>query len=420
MNTAAALQIALPAMTRDHAAGQIVAAAEAAGGALRLGFGREIPAGQFPASHALPWQRTDDGRHMLKLDLSAPGAQGLRIALRPKGLPDAATLAFSGPATDSPHTLHGALINASLAADAAAGSEAPLFWSPLIVGDALAMRITLPADADPGQVRLTLPLVSHLDRLPGESPVNTGGNDLPAATDPACHPDWNNPSRATAVLLYTHSDGATGTCSGTLVADADPETDIPYILTAQHCFPDQVRASSIDSHWLLRAETCGGPVGTGIRVPGGADVLYLHQSTDTALLRLRQAPPRRAAFVNVTPALPAIGTETVGIHHPFAGPQRLSRAAVGEYKTCIEVDWCGEDADPEAIGYVRVERRIGGTQPGSSGSGLFNREHRLIGTHLGGSDEGGFEYYGRLDAPYHNALMRWLGSGADGSLPAKP
>jgi hypothetical protein len=275
----------------------------------------------------------------------------------------------------------------ALARIAAAGSEAPLFWSPLIDGEALRLELTLPAGADPKRVRLALPAVSHVARLPSEPPAEAAGTT--EATDPACHADWDHQSRATTLLLYNHPEGATGACTGTLVADDDPATDIPCVLTAQHCFPDQRRASSVESPWLLRAQTCVRAVVAGESAPGGADVHYLNQSNDTALPRLRRSPPADAAFVEVEPVLPAIGNTTVGIHHPLGGPQELRRGTVGQYKTCLEVAWCGEDADPTEIGYVRVERRAGGTNPGSSGSGLFDTQGLLVGTHLGGSDEGG-------------------------------
>lgn len=221
------VRLTLPALSHDQALARIAATTEATGGALRLGFGREIPADQLPAPDALPWRRTADGRHALTVILRAPDARGLRVALRPQHLPDTAELRFSGPDAAEPHTLDGALVNASLAAD----TDAPLFWSPLIADDALLLEITLPAGADPSRVRLELPAVSHLARLPGEPPADAAGTT--EATDPACHPDWDRQSRATTLLLYTHPHVATGACTGTLVADDDPATDIPYVLTAQ-------------------------------------------------------------------------------------------------------------------------------------------------------------------------------------------
>jgi hypothetical protein len=115
----------------------------------------------------------------------------------------------------------------ALARIAAAGSEAPLFWSPLIDGEALRLELTLPAGADPKRVRLALPAVSHVARLPSEPPAEAAGTT--EATDPACHADWDHQSRATTLLLYNHPEGATGACTGTLVADDDPATDMPYV-----------------------------------------------------------------------------------------------------------------------------------------------------------------------------------------------
>ncbi len=275
----------------------------------------------------------------------------------------------------------------ALARIAAAGSEAPLFWSPLIDGEALRLELTLSAGADPKRVRLALPAVSHVARLPGEPPADAARP--PEATAPPCQAIGDPRTRAPSLRLYNHPGGATGAWTGTLVAGDCPAADSPCVRPAQHCFPDQRRASSVGSPWLLRAQTCARAVGAGDSAPGGADVHYLNQSNDTALLRLRRSPPADAAFVEVEPVLPAIGNTTVGIHHPLGGPQELSRGTVGQYKTCLEVAWCGEDADPTEIGYVRVERRAGGTGPGSSGSGLFDTQGLLVGTHLGGSDGGG-------------------------------
>ncbi|WP_200240360.1 hypothetical protein [Thiohalocapsa halophila] len=95
------------------------------------------------------------------------------------------------------------------------------------------------------------------------------------------------------------------------------------------------------------------------------------------------------------------------------GPQQLSRTTVGAYKTCIEVAWCGEDADPAAIGYVRVERAVGGTAPGSSGSGLFGAGGLVLRTNLGGSDAEAFDYYGRPSAPHSHELATGLGRSED-------
>lgn len=408
----ATIRLRLPPLSSDERREQL--RIQSGDGPLRLGFGRTLAdfAAAQDAAQAAFWHETHGGRHLLAWQVRSPGAVGLRLALSARHLPDDTRFWVSGPDQPAGPPMSGADINAGIRRNLNSNSAedtARLIWLPLVVGDTLLLTAEFPAGVRPQGTAVQPVHIAHLFRLPflAESRDVLALSD--DATGPRCAKDWGAPSRATTLLLYTHPDGATGACTGTLLNDADPDTYIPYVLSAQHCFPDQVRASSIESLWFARSETCGGDPSTYATVSGGADVLYLAQSTDTALLRLRRPPPAGAVFAGWKPVLPGIGTETVGVHHPLAGAQHRSTATVGEYKTCVEVDWCGDNADPQAIGYIKVDRWIGGTKPGSSGSGLYNAAGQLIGTNLGGSDAEHFDYYGRFDAPYRDALHRWLG-----------
>ena len=68
----AAHLISLPALTADQAAAHLAAASEAAAGALRLGFGREIPAGTVPAAGGFRWQAIANGGRAPTLIVSLP------------------------------------------------------------------------------------------------------------------------------------------------------------------------------------------------------------------------------------------------------------------------------------------------------------------------------------------------------------
>ena len=74
---------------------------------------------------------------------------------------------------------------------------------------------------------------------------------------------------------------------------------------------------------------------------------------------------------------------------------------------------CGADAAPDEDHYLRVRWAEGCTTPGSSGSGLFLEDGRLVGTLLGGTSDGanpaGPDNYGSFPAAYDAALHRWLG-----------
>jgi len=399
---AATTVIALPPLTPAEQADQLLA--DGPKGALRLGFGRPLPSDQQPGTAPLRWRPSADGGRVATLRLTSPGAAGLRAALWVQGLPDAARLSVGAPGMTEPRTLPGALINASLRGDRAASAEdAPVFWTPLVAGDSLLIAIKLPPGAaDPDQVRLTLPRLTHLVRLPGAPADGAAADKTDPVTDPACRPDLDRPSRASALLLYTD---ATGACSGVLVQAADPaDGAAANLLGAHHCFNDQPRASSIEAWFHLRAASCGGPPLAPAVVSGGADLIGAVKSTDTSLLRLRQPPPAGTTAVEPTADLPPLGSPVIGVHHPDAGAQRLAIGTVTGHGNCFEANYCGPDADPAGIHYLLVSWTRGATTGGSSGSGLFLANGRLVGVLAGGLGEsgeaeevGGSDDYGRLD-----------------------
>lgn len=277
--------IALDPLSPEASAAALKDASVASGGALRLGFGRTIPASSSAVTAVSEWHTTTTGEHTRRLRIVSPGAAGVRLALRIEGIPDTATLRFSTRDVDHVHVLDGATVKASLRADRKAGTTAPRFWSPTIDGDTLLLTVTLPVGTDPRRVRLDLTKLSHLVRLPGvprPGPEHT--SRASKATDPACAPALERQSRASALLLYTDPGGATGSCSGVLVNSTHGDPAPTLMLTAHHCVHTQDRASSLESYWLLYAHTCGGSVPAGAHLTGGADLIDTDTSTDTAVL----------------------------------------------------------------------------------------------------------------------------------------
>jgi hypothetical protein len=95
-------------------------------------------------------------------------------------------------------------------------------------------------------------------------------------------------------------------------------------LSAHHCFHDQRRAYSLEPRWGLFSGTCGGPIGPRTPLPGGADILHLHKSTDTALLRLRRPAPTGTPAMRIAHHLPAPNAPVVSLHHPDGGAQQIA------------------------------------------------------------------------------------------------
>src|SRR6185436_18595960 len=127
---------------------------------------------------------------------------------------------------------------------------------------------------DPSGVSMASPLASHL--------VTGAARNfaLPKAAstctlDASCYQDtWATQSAATARIVFTR-DGASFVCTGTLLADEDPGSTIPYFMTANHCIPSLADATSMVTYWFLRSVACGSPDPGPYKVlQGGGTLLH--------------------------------------------------------------------------------------------------------------------------------------------------
>jgi hypothetical protein len=202
-------------------------------------------------------------------------------------LPSEATLTVRGSGNDPVGTVAGRSINDSLKANRRSGvdTESPnRYWLPLVQGDTATLSMSIPKDHDPNSVHLSVPLVAHFWRFPFV-PVGQKPPTMDCEEDVSCFPEWTNLSDAVAMLLYTAEDGGSGACSGTLIKGGNEDSDIPYFVTAHHCVPDQIRASSIETYWFQRTERCRGMAQSFEALRGGADLLVALADTDTSVLR---------------------------------------------------------------------------------------------------------------------------------------
>jgi len=105
---------------------------------------------------------------------------------------------------------------------------------------------------------------------------------------------------------------------------------------------------------------------------------------DTALLRLRRPPPAGAVFAGWPATLPELDTALVSVHHPRGVPQAISFGTLEELLHCEAVAYCAEDAQPDAVHYLRLRWDEGVVDSGSSGSGVFLSTGQLVGVMTGG------------------------------------
>ncbi len=384
---------------------------------LQVGFSRAVPelATAQGAVARLGWESRSDGTQLAAVAVTSPGAVALRMGLRIDALPPGALLRFYGAS---------GLDAFEVTVDEIAQVPTlPRYWSPVVESQTIVMEVQLAPGSNPGEVRISSPEVSHLVASPATGfPVAKAGASC--NVDAACHQgEWGNESNAVARILYTR-DGATYVCSGTLLADKDPATSIPYFLTANHCVSSEAVASTVQSYWFYRAGACDSAARGNYRtLAGGATLLYTSSNTDTALMRLNSPPPTGATFAGwIAGSSLAVGTRVAGLHHPAGDLQKISLGNVSGYYHCSagegKVFTCG-GAMPLTSTFYAVTWREGLTESGSSGSGVFTDSGRyLVGQLYGGNGScgaSGTDFYGRFDVAYNAGMHQWLGTASSGT-----
>jgi hypothetical protein len=219
--------------------------------------------------------------------------------------------------------------------------------------------------------------------------------------------------RNSAVMLVS---GSNGFCSGALINNTLNDGK-PYVLTANHCYSDP-------TNWIFRfnwqASACNNPAAS----PS-------FQSLSGAVLRSRRTPSD-FCLVEITGGLQAntvplsynpyfsgwsnsdiAPTTTVSIHHPAGDIKKIS------FDDAPAVSSQGMGSTEANSTWTVEWDRNTTTEGGSSGSPLFDQNHRIIGQLWGGgascSNLSSPDYYGRVHSSWEpansnstNQLKFWL------------
>lgn len=329
------------------------------------------------------WESLADGSRLWRARIASPGATSLNLGLSRFDVPAGARLwlyddageVVQGPYTRADRTPEGGL------------------WTALVPADEIVVELLLPPGA--GAADLAIHRVNHGFRgferpaRPGEVATKQGRcqNDVVCSeADP-----WRRQVRA--VAWYTLE--GYGTCTGTLVNNT-AEDGRPFFLSAEHCGVTAGNASTLVVYWNYESPRCGRLAGGSLSDnQSGATFRASYRPSDFVLVELRQKP--KAAFNvyyagwNAVDQAPA---RAVGIHHPNLDEKAISfshRRLRPDGRTHWEIVW-----------------NDGTTEPGSSGSCIFDPQGYCVGTLTGGDsfcwDPQAPDYYGRFS-------VHWSGGG---------
>lgn len=387
--------------------------------ALQIGIGRH--AAQESAQSRLPvlqW-RPVAGGSAARIEIASPDALALRVGIEVEALDDRVELRFGGSARPSEVValMTGAEVKRLPGPDG-------LFWTPGTDGDTQFIEIFRPKGVPVFAVRLDAPMLSHLlaDSRNSFKLIEKIGESGSCNIDTTCRvaelgQSFVNAKNAVARMVFTRTGGGSFTCTGTLLADSVPVTQIPYFHSANHCFAAdtssapsatqmQSVANTLNTIWNYETTGCGNLTQTTTtQIGGGAAYLYSSHITDGMLLRLNNAPPSFAYFAGWNAGPLASGSSVLAIHHPNSDSKKVSGGQTISF-----------DASQTEVGWL-----TGTTEVGSSGSGLFTLnargEYVLRGGLFGGfascgntgslANSQNRDYYSRLDVDIAS-IRTWL------------
>jgi len=300
-----------------------------------------------------------------------------------------------------------------------------VFATGLVRGDYIVLEYYEPYNIE-FEGELIIDRITHGFR--GVSDFSKGfGNSGDCNMNVAC-PDadnWQNEVRSVCILVT----GSSGFCTGTLINNTQ-EDGTPYILTADHCYHDPANLIFM-FNW--ESETCDNPtLSPSHQDLSGAALIARNSASDFCLFEMNDEPPYDYEVYYAgweSDDNPA--TNSVCIHHPKGDIKKISFDDEPSVSDFYLANQGVQDSHWKVIW-----NRETTTEPGSSGSPLFNENHRIIGQLHGGYascsylDEpdwfGKFSYSWDYESEPEKRLKDWLDpintgvSGFDGFDPNIP
>jgi hypothetical protein len=327
--------------------------------------------------------RTADGGFVWTLALESPTATALRVHFSDFSLPANAKLYIynlSGEAF-GPYTETGPGNRGDFWSNTVSGSVAYVqlrYFGTVSDNDLQSTRFVITDIGYLGE-KFLLPYLQQLREYSENisRPETLCSYNEPCIEDASCYSGTaiNNAKYAVAHIEWIELPWLYY-CTGGLVADTDPGTQIPYFLTANHCISTDSTAATLEFYWRYWTSSCGGacydPVGAVPRTLG-ADVLSTNSTGDYTLMELDANPPSGSYFMGWTSSAVAFsnGTQLFRISHPSGAPQAYSAHHVD-----TSAPTCGGWPRGSWI-YSRDD--IGATEGGSSGSPVYNLSGQIVG-----------------------------------------
>lgn len=379
----------------------------------RFGYKYQV---NYTLDNAGVWTTLPSGTRVWQLAIECPDAMTINLLLDDYNLPAGAYLYLYDE--DMTNRV-GAYTNRNNRADGELGTE-------LVHGDKIIVEYVEPANVQ-GQGSFTITDVVH-----GYRSIDHIQKDLAKALNSSgdCNVDvncplgigWEEQIRSVAMIVV----GGSGICTGALINNTCDD-GTPYFLTANHCLGGGTGSWAFRFNWESPAgsESCATTAGSVDPGPpydqtaNGATTLVSGTQADHALLQIdnmtvTDAQNWNCFYAGWDNSDAQTVTQATGIHHPSGDVKKICREDQAPYHTSA--------GGPAAQVWMIDDWDQGVTEPGSSGSPLFDQNGRIIGQLYGGAaacsgtnDNNQLDYYGRLGVSWPLGIGTYLAPGTCGT-----
>jgi lysyl endopeptidase len=364
------------------------------------------------------WEQLDDHTMLWRLQISSADAMSINLGFRHYHMPQGGRLMVYS--SDYRH-----VIRPFTYEDNADHNQ---LWTPPVAGESLVIEVTLPSELVP---LLDLELgsinVGYLPfMIPPELVADNGIRSGACNIDVACPQGlpWASQIQSVGVI----STGGSTFCTGFMVNNTANDLK-PYFMTAHHCTITSGNAASLVVFWNYQNSFCRPPGSPQSGQPGdgslstfstGSTLRADFATSDFTLVELSQQPNPawNISFAGWSreDIFPPSGA---CIHHPNTDEKRITFYDVADRpdRPSHGSSWgCSPFPGPGDSTHIRVYWKLEGavTEPGSSGSPLFDNNKRIIGQLHGGPSACGATGDNLSDC-YGRIWRSWTGGGSSAS-----
>lgn len=350
-------------------------------------FAVTLPVNITPETHGT-WEYTESGKAVWRLRIHSKDAKSLNLGFTKYVMPPG-----------------GLLVIYSLDKQTVIGPFSPAdnedheeLWTPVFPADELIVEVQLPAQMQ-SALQLELKTVNH-DFI-GFGSVVSGSCNVDVVCGAADGYPIIEKYRDIIQSVAVYGFNGNTFCTGFLVSNTRGDCT-PYFMTANHCDVDPGEAPSVVAYWNFENSTCRAPGSTASGQNGngqfndfntGAVLRASYAPSDMALLEFDDpiSETANAFLAGWNTAFEMPQDTIIGIHHPSTEEKRISfefdpaQPGNGLNSNIVDIS--------NASHIIIPDWDIGTTEPGSSGSPIFNNQKQVVGQLHGGGAACGNDFY---------------------------